>query len=199
MALRPADLLAHAEAARLLDPRTLGPLDDWFSKDLPALAGQPLTNIEQAVVGLLDGELLDGKTGPPRVVLVVHLREGVPEDVLVKAWGSPATGPEPDRRLFERRGRAWYLPRKDDTRTVVVGPAGEVRQVAASGDAPPALQRELEELLAASDEQRHVTILFAPFLVHRRQGVAVGSGQAAEGPFGLVLQRTRGSHGRWRR
>lgn len=184
IALRPADLLAHPEAARLLDPRTLGPVSDWFTKDLPAIAGQPLANIDQAIIGLLDGDLIDGKPGPPRVTLVVQLRAGVPENQLVQAWGGPADAKVADRKLFEREGRAWYLPHKDDTRTIVVGPASEIRQVAAHGDAPPALQRELEGLLASSDELRQVTILFAPrYLFTSGRALLAGPAERLKNPL----------------
>jgi len=184
IALRPADLIANPEAARIFDARTLGPVSDWFTKDLPAMVGQPLASVDQAIVGLLDGDLIDGKPGTPRVALVVHLLAGVPENQLVQAWGGPADAKVADRKLFEREGRAWYLPLKDDTRTIVVGPASEIRQVAANGDAPPALQRELEGLLASSDELRQVTILLAPrYLFTSGRALLAGPAERLKNPL----------------
>ncbi|MBI2824956.1 MAG: protein kinase [Planctomycetia bacterium] len=158
VALRPAELLRHAEGAKLLDPRTIGPMAQWFNGDLAAAAGVPLAEIEQALVAILNSA--DGR---PRVALVVHLREPAAEESLLTAWGSPQPKEQQGVKFHAKGDRAYFLPAAAAGRTIVIGPADVIAtDIIPAADAAPALRREMELLLATSDGDRHLTILAAP-------------------------------------
>ncbi len=162
VALRPAQFVGNAEAEKLLDPRTLGTLGEFLSKELPALAAVPFSEIDQALIGVLDSS-----SGVPRLAVVLTLREAPTLETLLQAWGDPAAQEKDGATFYKKGERAFWLPATDPPgRIIVIGPADLIAEdVIPSGDNPPALGRDLEELLAASDRDHDLTILASPGLL----------------------------------
>ncbi|HEY2838221.1 MAG TPA: protein kinase [Pirellulales bacterium] len=156
--IRPADLSRHPEAQRLLDPRTTGALGAWINERLPALAGAPLANIEQAIIALMPAG-----DGPPRLALVAQLKAAPAESDLLKSWGNPQPKEADGEKYYQKEDTAYYIPSGGAGRTIVVAPAALlVEDILPNGANPPALRREMETLLRSSDADRLVTLLAAP-------------------------------------
>ncbi|MEX0712931.1 MAG: protein kinase [Pirellulales bacterium] len=160
IALAPAQLVEHDEWTRLTDPRTLGPLSQAVLTDLPRQAGTSLDNIELVLMGLVD------TGGPaPETTLVIRTVSPVPRQELLAAWGNPSAEQTGGRTIYVRDQRAYYIPGDPEDRLLVVAPRREIEAIVAAGRRAPALRRELEILLEASDRQRHFTLAFAPSFV----------------------------------
>lgn len=65
--------------------------------------------------------------------------------------------------------RAYYLPSRDERRLVVTSPEAISEIIDLAGQPPP-LRRDVERLLAHTDSDRHITILFAPNSLFREGG-----------------------------
>ena len=159
IALRPADLLRHPEAEKLLDGRTTGFLGKFVSADLKALLHGPLSDVAQVVVAVLDSP-----DGNPRWALVATFASPRSEETLLKTWGDPEPREKDGVKFFQKGDRAYYLPEAAlPLSIVVIGPAEViVDEVIPAGGNPPPLGREMEALLAASDADRLLTVLAAP-------------------------------------
>lgn len=159
VALRPSQFAGKPETEKLLDPRTLGFLGEFVAQQLPALAGAPLSEIDTAVIGVLDSA-----SGAPRLSLVITRREPGAADELLKAWGNPSAQEKDGVTFYRQDERAYWLPGGDAAgKVLVIGPADLIADdVIPAGDTAPAMSRDLEELLAASDRDRDLTILASP-------------------------------------
>jgi hypothetical protein len=157
MAVRPAALVQHAEWEKLTDPRTLGAVSSWLTVELPKLAATPLVNIESVIVGLVDAS-----PAPPHVVMVVRAVEGLSEDDVAQAWGDVHEERVDAETLRAQGERAFYLPSDGKGKVLVIGKAELLREIVKGGGEAPRLRLEMEVLLAASDAERHFTLLAAP-------------------------------------
>ena len=161
VALRPADLLRHPEGERLLDPRTSGELGTWIGERLPALVGAPLEGVDQVLIGFSPVAV-----GPPQMSLVAELKTAPVEAELLTAWGNPQAKESEGKKYFQQGETAYYIPAAGAGRKIVIAPATlMVEEILPAGADPPALRREMEILLRASDEDRLVTLLAAPSLL----------------------------------
>lgn len=153
--LRPADLLASPEGARLV--KALGPGIAALVGDFEKIVGCPLGDVERLTVTLHDnGDEF------PRPSLVVVVKEPVVVDEWVGRWNAQP-GDEASRAQVFRAGPWHYcVPTADGNRLFVVGSADEIAAVAKSGGSPPALRREIDKLRRLTDEDRQVTLLLAP-------------------------------------
>ena len=155
MLLRPADLLASPEGARLV--KALGPGIAALVGDFEKIVGCPLGEVERLTVTLHDnGDEF------PRPSLVVVVKEPVVVDEWVGRWNAQP-GDEASRAQVFRAGSWHYcVPTAEGNRLFVVGSADEIAAVAKSGGSPPALRREIDKLRRLTDEDRQVTLLLAP-------------------------------------
>ena len=170
--LRPAELLKNPQAEKLLDPKVLGPLADWVHTQLPALAGTGLENIEQVIVGLLESG------GATRLALVVHLKEPVPQETLLKAWGDPAAEKVDGKTFYQKQDLAYYVPQSKTGRVISIAPTVEMRDVVASDGQAALLPLHVERLLHQSDGDRLLTAIIGPGLMSTA-GKGLFSGAAA--------------------
>jgi hypothetical protein len=170
--LRPADLLKHPQGERLLDPKVLGPLAEWVRTQLPAVSGTSLENIVQAVVGVLESG------GNTRLALVVHVKDPVPEQTLLKAWGDPAAEKLEDKTFFQKQDMAYYVPKSRQGHVIVVAPPVEMKVVVASDGQAVLLPLDVERLLHLSDGDRMLTAVIGPGLL-TTPGKGLFSGPAA--------------------
>ena len=152
LALRPSDLLAHPESAKLL--AALGPRGAEIVSQLEKILGSELSQVEQLLVGVRASaeQSLD-------VCLVARF-------------------PEAQQRSAESGGWAVYSPSQASGRTLVFAAQATLREVEDQGDNPPILRRELELLADSTDSERQVTLLVAPNFLFA-DGKAILSGLAS--------------------
>lgn len=177
--LRPARLLAHPEGDKLLDPRTLGPLATLLAEEVPKLTGLALARLDRLVVGVYDMS-----PEPVEVSLVAYAADELVLDELLAAWGSPKqskvqAAEGSTATVWQRDGRAWWLPETDKQRTVVAVPQQALAELVAAGSGPVVLRRQLELLLRTSDREHEFTLLVAPDFLFTG-GKALLSGPAAK-------------------
>jgi hypothetical protein len=160
VAWRPARTLADPEAARAVES-----LDRWARQVVPDLEkrlGIPLREIEQLLIGFLDGELTDDGLGMPRLALVARTARPLAAAELTPRWGDPVPHELVDQTYWEGEHDAWWLPDGPQAECLVVVPREEIVSLMERGGKPPAMRRELELLLEESDADRQLTMAFAP-------------------------------------
>lgn len=163
LAVRPHDFLSHPEGAKVLD--TLGPLAQQMRDDLQELVGAPLEEFEQIVVALYDGE-----TGSLEMAVVARGAEPLDRQELLRHWGDPREETVQGTTVYRAAEHVYYLPVDTDERVFAAVPRDRADEVVGV-DEPPLLILELEQLIALSDAQRHVTLLVTPpFLATRAEG-----------------------------
>ncbi|HEV3003788.1 MAG TPA: protein kinase, partial [Pirellulales bacterium] len=188
VAVRPAALMKHAEWEKLADPRTLGTVSRWLTADLREQAGTPLENIELAIIGLIDAS-----PAPPRVVMVLHTVEELVADDVAQAWGDARAEDVEGAAIRVQGERAFYLPAEAGGKVLVIAPPEVLREVVKSGDEPPRLRLEMEVLLAASDAERHFTLLAAPnFPFTGGKSLFTEQGAKLQGPLDGFLEVQEG-------
>jgi eukaryotic-like serine/threonine-protein kinase len=161
VALRPAQWAANGEAEKLLDERTSGWLGKFVGEELVGLLDTPLVGIDRMIIAILDGA-----DGSPRWALVATLKEPHDLNALLAKWDQPEAQEKEGVPFYQQGERAFYLPVAGEGRTIVIGPAELItEEVIPAGNDPPALTRELETLLAASDADRDLTILASPSIL----------------------------------
>ena len=169
LVLRPHDLVNSESGNQVL--RALGPEIEELRRRWVAACGFTFEQIESLVISLRDaGQDL------PRPACVVTLTEPPAEDELLRAWGNPDRVAAGDAFYQSSGGWSFYVPDPTDTRRFVMGTADDVKEVMKLGKSPPVLRREMAQLLQESDDQRHLSLIFAPrFSVQqslsRRKGV----------------------------
>ncbi|MBX3415499.1 MAG: hypothetical protein KF708_22640 [Pirellulales bacterium] len=151
---RPAEFLAQPEGERVL--ASFGALGQQTRQALEKLVGLPWPNVEQLTVGFLP----DGNGGL-RYSLVVRTLEPVTSASLLSGRGPAIVRSLAGQTVQELDGYGYFLPPEEE-KLLVVAPFDELGNLIADEGTPPALRRELAELLSASDRDRHVTWLFVP-------------------------------------
>ncbi len=181
--LRPADLLASAEGARLLD--TLGPAGERAKADLLATLGVELTNIEQLAIAFYPDD-----AGAMQTAFAMQLRQSVSQATLLEAWQQPKRAEHKSTKYFQGERFAYYLPPAADGREIAVAPAAAVQEII-ERNGPPLLRKGLERLLRSSDASRHVTLLFAPsYLLTDGHDLLVGDLGKLHDPLAAFLDES---------
>jgi len=152
MFVRPAELLRHAEGERLL--KALGPGFAAARASWESTAGVALQDVEQLTLAVYPNE---GRF--PKVVTVVQLAAPESTDVRLNRWGNPSAVAEL-ASVYQKGETAYYLPSDGEQRTFVMGALSPEFREMLGGD-ELRLNRDLGRLLQTSDEQRHVSIVFA--------------------------------------
>lgn len=181
--LRPAEILKQPETANLLDARVIGTLADAFHTQLPALAGVELANMEQAIVGVLDGA-----TGQLRYALVIHTLSPVAKEELVGKWGGPVEEQLSGKPALVKGDVAYFLPAEAGGRTIVVAPKAEMTNILASNGSF-FMPDPMAVVARHSDADRHCTVIMAPSFLSTGAGRALYQGAAArlKGPIEWFL------------
>jgi hypothetical protein len=157
MIVRPADLLASSEGAKVLE--ALGPT---FASERPKwekAAGLRLDEIEQLIITLHNN---DAKF--PRVSFVVKMTEHATSEQLLlpDRWGNPPEQKVDKATFLAGPTWAYYVGTGNDAGTFVMGEARDVQEVAKVAGNPPNLMRDLERIRRTLDGDRHVSILAHP-------------------------------------
>ncbi len=188
--LRPAELLAHPRGQQMLGAPVeenmydmLGGLGPMFRDQLKQLTGVPPENLESVLIGLMPGE--PGK--PPRVAAVARMKNPLTASQLQENWGEAEKARLGEHELYATETTGYYLS-PDDPSLVVVAPLAPVaaqgetqppiQEAIANGTAPPPLRRELEGLLAHTNQTWLVSALVAPNFLFT-EGDTIWSGPAS--------------------
>jgi hypothetical protein len=157
LSVRARSLVSTPEGAQALV--ALGPQFDQWLQRWQERAGCGLREIEQLTVGLAPRF-----PDPPQVVAVVRLAES-PEFPAMWA-GAEKVSEVP--RIYRAGDRCYLIPRHE-LRTFVMGETSDLVEISRTAGAPPPLRREMEQLQAVTDSQRHLNLLFVPsFLLDSR-------------------------------
>ena len=160
LALRPAELLASSQGEKLL--AALGPEGAAARRDLEAMAGTPLANVEQLVVAWVDANDPSGAAALAPV-FAFHFVHPPEKEKLLTAWGNPTPRQVGDETLFPTAsGVTAFLPKKYAGKVLVVGPAKPVQAAAELAGQSPPVRREIEKLIRTTDAQRRATLLWLP-------------------------------------
>jgi hypothetical protein len=153
VALRPADIARHPESQRILS--ALGPLGQRVKASLEQLAKVELPKLNQLVIGVETRS-----NGAPLLTLVIRASETLTLEKLARS-----TGQKPRR---EDSGEyividdvAYFIPDGSRT-TLVVTPAASIADIIALAGDPPLLRRDVERLVAHTDDDRQVTVICTP-------------------------------------
>lgn len=153
---RPADLMASTEGPRTI--QALGPLFGANLKTWESACGIPLDDIQQVIISFHNN---DAKF--PRVSVVVQTKAPFETADMLTKWGNPTEAKEGDRTLYTSAAWSYFIPSGDEPQQrFVMGDQIDVREVAKVNGTPPVLFREIEKLRRATDDLRHVSILFNP-------------------------------------
>ncbi len=181
--LRPADIMKHPEAAKLLDNRVLGSIAPWFQNDIAAETGVPLDQIEQVMVSFIDNG-----SAPPTRAYVVRTLQSVGSDAQVDAWGKPEPQALGDKVYFAKDGKAFFIDPKSDSRLLVIGPEAALKDVL-GGDGTAILPPAIESMLKVTDSARMLTCLFVPgFVLDRGKPTLSGPGTILREPLTWLME-----------
>ncbi len=166
--LRPHQLMHAPEG-----PRVLAAVGPWGQALIEAVERDlkcPLAAVDMLLIGIqfspTEGGLLPAFVAELRPEAVAATRQ---------RWQAESQSqPLAAQTVFTTANRsAWFPPsRKDRLMVVCPGPAGGVdwlREVIEANGSPPPLRREMEQLVAASDSNRHLTFLAAPSSLFNQQ------------------------------
>ena len=155
LVVRLAELLDSEEGRRVF--RALGPDFAETRNQWEQAAGCNLEEVDRLTIALYANAGMY-----PKVVCVVQLSADVSESELIARWGTPAAHSLGEHKYFQTDDWSFFVPPGAARGMFLMG-ADDLIQEAAQADAGPALlRRELGSLLRASDQQRHVSLLFAP-------------------------------------
>jgi hypothetical protein len=183
LVLRPADLLASAEGAKLLD--ALGPAGERARAELLATLGVELTNLEQLSIAFYPDD-----AGTMQTTFAMELRQGVSQAKLLEAWRQPKPAEHKSTKYFQGERFAYYLPAGADGREIAIAPAAAMQDII-ERNGPPLLRKGLERLLRSSDASRHVNLLFAPsYLLTDGHDLLVGDLEKLHDPLAAFLDES---------
>lgn len=168
VALRPRELYEHPEGEKVVD--SLGPLGKRAIEVVEQSIGAPLRDVSKLFIAIgigADGAMSTSLVASlPQPVSLAELRERLPgareEKLASETYLVAAT-------------EAFFIPsaRPD---TLVVAPASAMPDIVELDGVAPPLRRDMERLVAHTDDSRQVTILVAPnFLFSEGRGLFSGA------------------------
>lgn len=164
LSLRPAAMSQTTDGRIILEQ--YGESLARLTAELSQATGAELTTFERLTIGVRPGEAV----GSLDVTVVAELSQPLPSE----PDGAPS--------LLSPR-----VARLSPTRYVAAS-AATLSEIVDAGGEPPPLRRELEQLAADSDDQRHATLLVAPsFLFADGKQIFAGEAAALEEPLFLQL------------
>ena len=178
---RPADILAHGDDEVLIG--ALGPFGPWMRQSLETLAGIDMQQVERLVIGVRD------ENDQPTLSLVVYPRGASGETAQRHRWKLSAAAAQHDGKTYYRHGTHAYY--EIGGGGFAVAPAADIADVIDAGASAPPFSRQMEQLLRASDADRHLTVLFQPAYL-RNQGHHLFRGYSH--PLGDAIDLLLGSN-----
>ena len=175
--MRPAALLKHPEGDKI---RTaLGPLGQQAIDTIEHATFMSLANIDRLVVGCeptSDGQWL--------ATLVVRVAHPISAQKL-SAKLTAATEKDYNGTKYWLAGdRAYYLPKAGDSKVLVIAPEEALHDIIDLAGQTPPLRRDIERLIAHTDSDRQITIVFAPnSLFNEGQTLFRGEAAPLRGPL----------------
>ena len=178
--LRPAELLAIAEGAKLLD--AMGPSGVLAKDRLRATLGVELAQVEQLTIAFSPDD-----AGLPHAAFMMRLKSAIPSAKLLEAWGNPKKTQVGDRQFFQAADFAYYLPPETDDRVVAILPAAHMKEML-EREGPPLVRKGIERLARESDAMRHFNLLMAPsYLLTDGKTLLAGDLEKLGDPLGRFL------------
>ncbi|MEM1305699.1 MAG: hypothetical protein AAGG46_12430, partial [Planctomycetota bacterium] len=177
--LRPAEMHANTQAARALD--AIGPTGKRLVAQAESLIGLPMDQIRRLTVGVRPGFADELEA----TLVVERLSEVVGTDIARR--GRDATHADEPYKIDG--DWCYYSPPRTDTAAdpggrVVIAKRPALHEVLDAGGAPPPLRREMEQIVAASDADRHASLLVAPsFLFTSGRSLFLGDTAALRSPL----------------
>jgi hypothetical protein len=155
LALRPAELLKQGESAKIR--AALGPLGQEAIQTVERMTTIPLADIEQLLVGCQISS-----SGEWSVTYVVHAAKPISRESLVAKLPNIERKDRDGKKYALSNSAAYYLPSGTADKVLVVAPEDTISDVIDLAGQSPPLRRDIERLIAHTDAERQVTILFAP-------------------------------------
>jgi hypothetical protein len=152
--VRAKALAEHPEGEKIR--AALGPLGEKATKYVEAAARVKWPEVDELLVGIQTTS--DGGWQPTLVLRLGDAASQRAQSDLVGATQNQHGG----ESYWTVDDLAYYWPSRQKGRTLVVSPAATIADIIDLGGQPPPLRRDLERLLARTDAERQVTILFAP-------------------------------------
>lgn len=153
---RPAKTFAWPEAAMSFE--VLGRWSEAWRASIEQRLGFSLGEVDQLVIGLLDGRLTDAGLGPPRTALVAHcIRPLDPQQLAENAWNRPQLRRTADGDYYQGSDDAWYVPPASNGRWLVVCPLEDIEGLLELAGRAPPMRDELQRLWEQSDSERMFT------------------------------------------
>jgi hypothetical protein len=168
LVLRPAELVGSVEGAKMLE--SLGPASAVAAEAIHAITLCQWTEIEQLQIALYPVE-----AGPLQAAFVVRLAPDIKTEAWTERVPNRTSAEHAGKHYFQSGGRAYYLPDAESGRLIVIGLPAQIDEVIDA--VGPRLTKEMERLLADTDEQRHFTLVAEPFLVFNGGGRTIFVGQ----------------------
>jgi eukaryotic-like serine/threonine-protein kinase len=158
IALRPKSLLATEEGPRLL--RALGPAFEKWQRRLERQIGYSLEDLDQLIISL-------HPRGDdwPEAAYVVTLAAEIDRDDLLGKLGDPEEKVTEEDPYYLGAEFACYLPEGDKVSRFAIGSNERMKEVGELAGDPPPPRTGTEPVIRASDQDRHVSILFVPYFV----------------------------------
>lgn len=169
MILRPAKMLMEQEGERVLT--ALGPDFTTARAAWEAAAGVTLNDIDRLILTLHPN---DGQF--PKACSIVQLTSPAGRDAMLSKWGNPSPV-EGLSSVYQKGNTAYYIPTDGGDQVFVMGPLEPEIRALVEGQTPPP-SRDLGRLLNASDDERHVSIVFDRNFFHT-DGSLLFAGQRA--------------------
>ncbi|GIW93119.1 MAG: hypothetical protein KatS3mg110_1160 [Pirellulaceae bacterium] len=170
LALRPADLAASAEGARVI--KAFGPAVETLISQWPErAAGVAWNEIDKLLISLHED-----LSGGWRSSMVIYLRQPLAREELLQRWGNPAAQDVSGVSYYV--GTSWAYFIEPDSVTVArfaMGRAEQMRELAERRGAPPSLYPGWDALVHHSDSERLATLFF---ITHHLQTKFLRDGQS---------------------
>ncbi|QDT00090.1 hypothetical protein [Adhaeretor mobilis] len=190
--LRPAELLAHPEGGKVIT--ALGPWGEGATKQLEALLGYELSEVETLLLGVVTGQ--DNQ-------LDVTLRAELTQPVtLADLQGRLPTGSSINvagRTMWQVGNHSYFVPEQSggtsptnapESNTLVICPTEFTEDAVAAGQVEPMLVRDLQRLLPHTDSDRCVTLLLSPrFLDAGGSRLLVDAGERVRDALDWLMDR----------
>lgn len=171
IALRPADLLKQPDAEKIR--AALGPLGAQAIDTVEHVTTFPLKEIDRLLIGCQISS-----AGAWSFTYVVHTAQPIQRTALL-AKLKDVTGKDHEGKKYAlANGLAYYLPAAAADKVLVAAPEESIEDVIDLDGQTPPLRRDVERLIAHTDTDRQLTIVFAPNSLFA-EGQNMFSGEAA--------------------
>ncbi len=181
LALRPAALLGHSEGPKVI--AALGPSGALGIQWIEKTTHLSLDQIDRLLVGMqVNFE------GAWESTLVVTLVEPMTQEGATAQFADATQQVSEGQTVWLAGGYAYYLPSSEAGQVLVVAPHDSIADILVMDGAPPPLRRDIEQLLATSDADRHVTLLVAPnYLFSEGEKIFAGMASRLRNPMDQFL------------